>query len=96
MVCKQNTGDLYWFGPRNALRPVGEESYVLSCTKMLVVGVTREREELPSLKAWVEKVGVCDSAGDLARSKRVACSYLASRCYGIVFGWVMLFSSPLE
>jgi hypothetical protein len=24
MVCKKNTSDLYWFGPKNALRPVGE------------------------------------------------------------------------
>jgi hypothetical protein len=58
MVCKKNTNDLYWFGPRDALRPVGEMSYVLSCTEVLVVGVTsgrerereREREELPNLK----------------------------------------------
>jgi hypothetical protein len=39
MVCKKNTGDLYWFGPRNARRPVGEESSVLSCTEVLVVEV---------------------------------------------------------
>jgi hypothetical protein len=26
MVCKKNTCDLYWFGPKNALRPVGDES----------------------------------------------------------------------
>jgi hypothetical protein len=44
MVCKKNTGDLYWFGPSNALRPVGEESSVLSCTEVLVVGVTNECE----------------------------------------------------
>jgi hypothetical protein len=44
MVCKKNTDDLYWFGLRNALRPVGEASSVLSCTKVLVVGVTSERE----------------------------------------------------
>jgi hypothetical protein len=44
MVCKKDTGDLYWFEPRNALRPVGEESSVLSCTEMLVVGVTSRRE----------------------------------------------------
>jgi hypothetical protein len=43
MVCKKNTRDLYWFGPRNALCPVGESS-VLSCTEVLVVGVTSERE----------------------------------------------------
>jgi hypothetical protein len=44
MVCKKNTGDLYWFGPKNALRPVGEESSVLSYTKVLVVGVTSSHE----------------------------------------------------
>jgi hypothetical protein len=44
MVCKKNTGDLYWFRMRNALRPVREESSVLSCTKVLVVGVTSECE----------------------------------------------------
>jgi hypothetical protein len=44
MVCKKNTCNLYWFGPRNILRPVGEESSVLSCTEVLIVGVTSERE----------------------------------------------------
>jgi hypothetical protein len=44
MVCKKNTGDLYWFGPKNILRPVGEERSVLSCTEVLVVGVTSENE----------------------------------------------------
>jgi hypothetical protein len=44
MVCKKNTSDLYWFGAKNALRPVGEENLVLSCTEVLVVGVTSERE----------------------------------------------------
>jgi hypothetical protein len=49
MVCKKNTSDLYWFGPKNALRPVGEESFILSCIEVLVVGVTK-REELLGLK----------------------------------------------
>jgi hypothetical protein len=44
MVCKKNTDDLYWFGLRNALCPVREESSVLSCTEVLVVGVTSECE----------------------------------------------------
>jgi hypothetical protein len=44
MVCKKNIGDLYWFGPNNALRPVGGERSVLSCTEVLVVGVTSESE----------------------------------------------------
>jgi hypothetical protein len=38
MVCQKNTDDLYWFGLRNALRLVGKESSVLSCTEVLVVG----------------------------------------------------------
>jgi hypothetical protein len=52
MVCKKNTDDLYWFGPKNALHPVREDSSVLSCTEVLVVGVTSEceREGLLSLK----------------------------------------------
>jgi hypothetical protein len=40
MVCKKNTSDLYWFGPKNALCPVEEGGLVLSCTEALVVGVT--------------------------------------------------------
>jgi hypothetical protein len=40
MVCKKNTNDLYWFGPKNALHLVGEVSSILSCTEVLVVGVT--------------------------------------------------------
>jgi hypothetical protein len=58
MVCKKNTSDLYWFGPKNGLRPVEEGSLVLNYTEVLVVGVTsgREREELPGLKMRVECV----------------------------------------
>jgi hypothetical protein len=44
MVCKKDTGDLYWFRPRNALRLVGDESSALSCTEVLVVGVTSNHE----------------------------------------------------
>jgi hypothetical protein len=94
MVCKKNTGDLYWFGSRNTIRLVGEESYVLSCTEVLVVGVTSEceREELLSLKRRGENVGVSNSAGALARSRRVICSCLALCCYGgCSFFWL---SSP--
>jgi hypothetical protein len=43
MVCK-NTDDLYWFGPKNALHPVRKENSILSCTEVLVVGVTSECE----------------------------------------------------
>jgi hypothetical protein len=51
MVCKKNTGDLYWFGPRSALRPVEEVSFVLSCTEVLVVGVTSGCERERSSKS---------------------------------------------
>jgi hypothetical protein len=44
MVCKKDTGDLYWFRPRNALRLVEEESSVLSCTEVFVVEVTSGHE----------------------------------------------------
>jgi hypothetical protein len=35
MVCKKNTGDLYWFELKNALRPVGKGSLILCCTEVL-------------------------------------------------------------
>jgi hypothetical protein len=41
-----------------------------------------ERKELPSLKVREESVGVCDSAGALARSRRVICLCLALCCCG--------------
>jgi hypothetical protein len=74
MVCKKNTSGLYWFKPKNALRPVRKGSLVLSCTEVLVAGVTsgREREVFPDLKMRVECV--CDSAGALTRSRRVVSS----------------------
>jgi hypothetical protein len=74
MVCKKNTSGLYWFGPKNALHPVKKERLVLSCTEVPMAGVTneREREVFPDLKTRVECV--CDSAGALARSRRVVCS----------------------
>jgi hypothetical protein len=86
MVCKKNTNDLYWFGPRDALRPVGEMSYVLSCTEVLVVGVTsgRERERGAPKSQGVSGECASDSTGALARSRRVICS-----C-------VFLMSSPLK
>jgi hypothetical protein len=46
MVCKKNISNLYWFGPKNSLRLVGEERLVLPCTEVLVVGgykLVRER-----------------------------------------------------
>jgi hypothetical protein len=73
MVCKKNTGDLYWFGPKNALRPVGEEGSVLSYTEVLVVGVTSEcergRGSQVSRCRWSARV--CGHAGALSRSRRV-------------------------
>jgi hypothetical protein len=75
MVCKKNTGDLYWFGPGNALRPVGEESSVLSCTEVLVVGVTSECEKGRGSQVSRCEWSACvsDSAGAFARSRRVVC-----------------------
>jgi hypothetical protein len=56
MVCKKNTDDLYWFELRNVLRPVGEESSILSCTEVLVVGVTsgceRGKSSQVSRREW--------------------------------------------
>jgi hypothetical protein len=61
MVCKKDTSDLYWFGQKNALRPVGEVKLILSCTEVLAAGVTsgREREVFPDLKMRVKCV--CNS-----------------------------------
>jgi hypothetical protein len=62
MVCKKNTSDLYLFGPKNALRPVGEESLVLSCTEVLVVGGykrIREGETPRSQDVSGECVSMC-------------------------------------
>jgi hypothetical protein len=38
MICKKNTSDLYWFGPKNALHLVGEGSPVLYRTEVLIGG----------------------------------------------------------
>jgi hypothetical protein len=78
MVCKKNTSGLYWFRPKNALHPVRKGRLVLFCTEVLVVGVTsgQEREVFLDLKTRVECV--CDSAGALARSRRVVCSRACS------------------
>jgi hypothetical protein len=76
MVCKKNTDDLYWFGPKNALCPVREESSVLSCTKVLVVGVTSEsergRDSQVSRRKW--SAYACDPSRSLARSRIIVCS----------------------
>jgi hypothetical protein len=73
MVCKKNTGDLYWFGPKHALRPVGDERSVLSCTKVLIVGVTRESERGRDSQVLGHEwsVRACSSTRTLARSRRV-------------------------
>jgi hypothetical protein len=61
MVCQKNTGDLYWFGLRNALRPVDEASSVLSCTEVLVVGVTSgcERGRSSQVSRGERRMWVC-------------------------------------
>jgi hypothetical protein len=73
MVCKKNTDDLYWFGPKHALHPVEGERSVLSCTEVLVVGVISEsergRDSQVSRREW--SVRACSFAGTLARSNRV-------------------------
>jgi hypothetical protein len=79
-VCKKNTDDLYWFGPKNVLRSVGEESHVLSCTEVLVVGVTsgRERGRGSQVLRCEWSACSCDPSGFLARSRRVACLCVVS------------------
>jgi hypothetical protein len=79
-VCKKNTGNLYWFGSKNALRPVREESYVLSCTKVLLVGVTsgRERGRGSQVSRCEWSACACDPFESLARSRRVACLCVVS------------------
>jgi hypothetical protein len=75
MVCKKNTDDLYWFGPKNALRLVGEESHVLSSTEVLVVGVTSGRERGRGSQVSRCEWSVCswDTSRSLVRSRRVTC-----------------------
>jgi hypothetical protein len=75
MVCKKNTGDLYWFGPKNALRLVGDERFVLSYTEVLVVGVTskseRERGSQVSGREW--SVCVCVALLEPSQGPRELC-----------------------
>jgi hypothetical protein len=61
MVCKKNIGNLYWFRPRNALRPVGEGSSILSCTEVLVVEVTSsyERGKISQVSRCEWRMWVC-------------------------------------
>jgi hypothetical protein len=79
-VCKKNTDDLYWFGPKNVLRSVGEKSPILSCTEVLVVGVTsgRERGRGSQVLRCEWSACSCDPSGFLARSRRVACLCVVS------------------
>jgi hypothetical protein len=65
MVCKKNTSDLYWFGPKNALRPVGEESLVFilhrsACSR----GYKRVREGGAPRSQDVSGESVCAFASD--------------------------------
>jgi hypothetical protein len=77
MVCNKNTCDLYWFRPKNALRLVEDERFVLSCTEVLVVGVTSESERGRGSQVlgheWSVCVCVCacGSTRVLTRSRRV-------------------------
>jgi hypothetical protein len=99
MVCKKNTFDLYWFGLRSALRPVGEGNFVLSCTEVLVPGVISGRERGRSSQVsrsewrkWVCATLLVTSQGPGESSAHVLCLC----CYGgsfssfFVFGWVVL------
>jgi hypothetical protein len=60
MVCKKNTSGLYWFGPKNALRPVRKGGFVLSLHRSACGrGYKRVREGVsPGLKMRVECVCV--------------------------------------
>jgi hypothetical protein len=96
MVCKKNTGNLYWFGPRNALRLVGEESSVLSCTEVLIVGVISRRERGRSSQVsrrewrkWVCATLLVASQGPVELSARVVC------CVAVVVLLLPFFRSSL-
>jgi hypothetical protein len=69
MVCKKNTCDLYWFGLKNALRPVGDKRSVLSCTEVLVVGVTSESERGRGSQVSGREWSVCVRAALLEPSQ---------------------------
>jgi hypothetical protein len=45
MMGKKDTSGLYWFRLKTALRPVRKERLVLSCTEVLVAGVTKWARE---------------------------------------------------
>jgi hypothetical protein len=97
MVCKKNTDDLYWFGPRRALRPVGERSSVLSCTEVLVVGVTSgcERGKISQVSwcewwMWVCATLLVTSQGSGELSVRVLCLC----CYGGSSSSLFVFVRP--
>jgi hypothetical protein len=85
IVCKKNTCDfiLVW-AEKCPTSSGGGEFYIMLHRSACSRGYkqTWERKEFPSLKAWVEKVGVCDSAGDLTRSRKVICLRLVWYCYG--------------
>jgi hypothetical protein len=83
MVCKKNTCDLYWFGPKNALRPVGDERFVLSCTEVLVVGVTSESERgrgsQVSGREW--SVRVCVTLLEPSQGPGELCDRVIVQCF---------------
>jgi hypothetical protein len=60
MVCKKNTSDLYWFGPKNALRPVGEGgSCIILHRSACSRGYKQVREEEAPRSQDVSGVCVC-------------------------------------
>jgi hypothetical protein len=79
MVCKKNTCDLYWFGSRNALRPVREESSVLSCTEVLVVGVTSECERGRGSQVLRCEWNACVTLPEPSQGPEESCACVLSR-----------------
>jgi hypothetical protein len=68
MVCKKNTGDLYWFRSKNALCLVVDKRSVLSCTEVLVAGVTSESERGRGSQVSGREWSVCVCAAMLEPS----------------------------
>jgi hypothetical protein len=79
MVCKKNTGNLYWFGPRNTLRPVRKESSVLSCTEVLVVGVTSECERGRGSQVLTCEWNAYVTLPEPSQGPEESCAYVLSR-----------------
>jgi hypothetical protein len=64
-VCKKNTSDLYWFGPKNALRPVREGgSCIILHRSACSRGYKRVREGGAPRSQDVSGVCMCVFASD--------------------------------